>query len=67
MKNIIYTTTKRNGRKEMTVRQRVLAARIAERVEKNPRVAKEMGISVEYPKNLEKKIGKTISKEKLYL
>ncbi len=42
----------------MTVRQRVLAARIAERIEKNPNMAKEMGISVEYPKHLEKKIEK---------
>lgn len=37
----------------MTVRQRVLAARIAERIEKNPKIAKEMGISVEYPKNFD--------------
>lgn len=57
MVNII-NTTKQKRRKEMTVRQRVLAARIAERIEKNPNMAKEMGISVEYPKHLEKKIEK---------
>ena len=46
----IQQKEKRWGKADMVVRQRVLAAKLAERVEKNPALAKQMGIEIKYHK-----------------
>ena len=40
----------------MTVKQRVLEARLLEKARKNTKLANQMGIKIEYPMNLENKI-----------
>lgn len=40
----------------MTVRQRVLEAKLLEKARKNPQLAKQMGIIIEYPVYLDNKI-----------
>ena len=46
----------------MTVQQRVLEARLIEKVRKNPKLAEEMGIKIEYPTNLDNRIKNDDSK-----
>lgn len=48
--------TQQSKETEMTVRQRVLEARLLEKARKNPKLAKEMGIKIECPVNLDNKI-----------
>ncbi len=40
----------------MTVRERVLEAQLIEKVRKNPKLAEQMGITIEYPENNDNKI-----------
>ena len=40
----------------MTVQQRILEAQLVEKVKKNPRLAEQMGITIEYPKDLDNRI-----------
>ena len=40
----------------MTIRQRVLEARLLEKARKNPKLAEEMGIRIERPVNLDNRI-----------
>lgn len=39
----------------MTVQQRILEAQLVEKVKKNPKLAEQMGITIEYPKNIDNK------------
>ena len=46
----------------MTARQRVLEAMLLEKARKNPKLAEEMGIKIEYPTNLDNRIKNDDSK-----
>lgn len=46
----------------MTVQQRILEAQLVEKVKKDPKLAEQMGITIEYPKNLENRIIKNDEK-----
>lgn len=42
----------------MTVQQRILEARLVEKVKKNPKLAEQLGITIEYHRNIENSIRK---------